>query len=124
MKKQFLIFALATALLFGASSRVYAIENDSMNTYAVARASQYLDGYSVGIEARGNGKIAVAMTVDGTGVMEKLVFGKSKSSTRQMVYGTIMNPSLLQNILSFTNITRETLWERPTFKERQVSAIV
>ena len=37
MKKQFLIFALATALLFGASSRVYAIENDSMNTYAVAR---------------------------------------------------------------------------------------
>ena len=122
MKKQFLIFALATALLFGASSRVYAIENDSMNTYAVARASQYLDGYSVGIEARGNGKIAVAMTVDGTGVMEKI--GKSKSSTRQMVYGTIMNPSLLQNILSFTNITRETLWERPTFKERQVSAIV
>lgn len=72
MKKQFLIFALATALLFGASSRVYAIENDSMNTYAVARASQYLDGYSVGIEARGNGKIAVAMTVDGTGVMEKI----------------------------------------------------
>ena len=35
-----------------------------MDTYAVARASQYLDGYSVGIEARGNGKIAVAMTVD------------------------------------------------------------
>lgn len=30
MKKQFLIFALATALLFGASSRVYAIENEKL----------------------------------------------------------------------------------------------
>lgn len=38
----------------------------------ITRASQYLDGYSVGIEARGNGKIAVAMTVDGTGIMEKI----------------------------------------------------
>ena len=72
MKKQFLIFALATALLFGASGPAYAVENDAVEAYAIARASQYLDGYSVGIEARGNGKIAVAMTVDGTGIMEKI----------------------------------------------------
>lgn len=36
------------------------------------RSSAYLDGYSVGIEARGNGKIAVAMTVEARSKMEKL----------------------------------------------------
>ena len=56
-----------------------------MDTYAVARASQYLDGYSVGIEARGNGKIAVAMTVDGTGVMEKIGVREVDVYKRQVV---------------------------------------
>lgn len=51
MKKQFLIFALATALLFGASSRVYAIENDSMNTYAVA-ASQSISRTGIVLELK------------------------------------------------------------------------
>lgn len=72
MKKRFLTFALAAALLLGLPLPAQAADFDAMAVYAVARASQYLNGYSVGIEARGSGKIAVAMTVDGTGVMDKI----------------------------------------------------
>ena len=45
-------------------------------------------------------------------------------NTKQMECGDTTTHCLLRNIPSFTNITRETLWERPTFKELQVSAIV
>lgn len=72
MKKQFLAFALSMAILLGGAIPAYALDNNMVGTYTITRASQYLDGYSVGIEARGNGKIAVAMTVDGTGIMEKI----------------------------------------------------
>ena len=112
MKKQFLTFALSIAILLGGAIPAYALDNNMVGTHTITRASQYLDGYSVGIEARGNGKIAVAMTVDGTGIMEKMECGDTTTHC------------LLRNIPSFTNITRETLWERPTFKELQVSAIV
>ena len=43
MKKQFLIFALATALLFGASGTEYAVENKAEAAYTKARASPYLN---------------------------------------------------------------------------------
>ena len=56
----------------GTLNKDYALDNNMVGTHTITRASQYLDGYSVGIEARGNGKIAVAMTVDGTGIMEKI----------------------------------------------------
>lgn len=72
MKKQFLTFALSIAILLGGAIPAYALDNNMVGTHTITRASQYLDGYSVGIEARGNGKIAVAMTVDGTGIMEKI----------------------------------------------------
>lgn len=76
MKKRIISFAMSVALLFSLSTTAFANDNledvDTATIFAVARASQYLDGYSVGIEARGNGTIAVAMNVDGVGVMEKI----------------------------------------------------
>lgn len=61
MKKQFLTFALSIAILLGGAIPAYALDNNMVGTHTITRASQYLDGYSVGIEARGNGKIAVAI---------------------------------------------------------------
>lgn len=69
MKKKTLSLLSTILLLFSLTTTAFAIDGQ---TFSVTRASQYLDGYSVGIEARGNGKIAVAMTVDGVGVMEKI----------------------------------------------------
>lgn len=69
MKKRTLSLLTVIGLLFSLMST--ALAADAM-TRSLTRASDYLDGYSVGIEARGGGKIAVAMTVDGTGTMEKI----------------------------------------------------
>lgn len=38
----------------------------------VPYASAYLDGYSVALQAEGNGEMSVSMTVDGVGVMDKI----------------------------------------------------
>ena len=62
------------------------------------------------------------MTVDGTGIMEKI--GVAEVEIEYKTNGVWRYYDSLRNIPSFTNITRETLWERPTFKELQVSAIV
>lgn len=69
MKKKLVSFISVIALLFSLTTTAFATESQ---VFSVTRASEYLDGYSVGIEARGNGEIAVAMTVDGVGIMEKI----------------------------------------------------
>lgn len=69
MKKMTVSWVTVIALLFSLTTTAFAAEE---NLDAVLLASNYLDGYSVGIEARGNGKIAVIMTVDGKGTMEKI----------------------------------------------------
>ena len=74
MKRRIFAVAMAAALVLCLPISSYAavVEDNSIGVHSVTRASKYLDGYSVGIEARGNGKIAVAMSVDGVGVMDKI----------------------------------------------------
>lgn len=74
MKKRIFAVAMAAALVLCMPFSSYAVvsEGNEIAVNAIARASKYLDGYSVGIEARGNGKIAVAMSVDGVGIMDKI----------------------------------------------------
>ncbi len=75
MKRKLASFALMLAMIFSLSVTAFAadgfIDADTLTMRAV-RSSAYLDGYAVAIEARGNGVIAVAMSVDGKGVMEKI----------------------------------------------------
>lgn len=68
MKKRAISLLTVITLLFSLTSTASA----EGSTWSVTRASQYLDGYSVGIEARGNGEIVLAMTVEGVGIMEKI----------------------------------------------------
>ena len=44
----------------------------SMSIPASARASDYLDQYTVGLSAEGNGKMAICVTVDGVTKMDKI----------------------------------------------------
>ncbi len=64
-----LLMSMNVSALAAETTEVTALEP---SMFSVRRASEYLDEYSVGIEARGNGKIAVIMNVDGTGVMDKI----------------------------------------------------
>lgn len=77
MKKRIVSLVVMLAIISCTSVNALAVspfqESDSnMLVMSIRRASAYLDGYSVGIEARGNGTIAVMMNVDGTGVMDKI----------------------------------------------------
>ena len=75
MKKRVVSLIMTIAVLLSLNMTAFAAEypeEPDVAMWAVARSSAYLDGYSVSIEARGNGEIAVAMTVDGKGVMEKI----------------------------------------------------
>lgn len=88
MKRNFLSLALTLAMLFSLSVTAFATDGSvgtDMLTIRAARASAYLDGYAVAIEARGNGVIAVAMSVDGTGIMEKI--GVSEVEIEQKING-------------------------------------
>lgn len=69
MKKRTISLLTVVVLLFSLTTTALAAETQAM---VDARSSIVLDGYSVGIEARGNGQIAVAMTVDGKGMMDKI----------------------------------------------------
>lgn len=69
MKKKTTFMLAVIALLFSLTTPTLALEGA---TRSVTRASEYLDGYSVGVEARGNKRIAVIMTVDGKGTMDKI----------------------------------------------------
>jgi hypothetical protein len=74
MKRRLFSLFLMLIMMFSVgmtASAVYRPET-GMPTINGTRSSAYLDGYSVGIEARGNGKIAVAMTVEARSKMEKL----------------------------------------------------
>jgi hypothetical protein len=66
MKKRILSFLLAFALL-GSLFCAGAVEAVSQ-----PRASLYLDGYAVGVTAKGNGKMSVSFIVYGTGTMDKI----------------------------------------------------
>ena len=73
MKRRLFSLFLMLIMMFSVgmtASAVYRPET-GMPTINGTRSSAYLDGYSVGIEARGNGKIAVAMTVEARSKMEK-----------------------------------------------------
>lgn len=69
MKKKIISWLALIALLFSTTTTALATDG---TLKSVTRASEYLDGYSVGIEARNNREIAVIMTVDGKGIMEKI----------------------------------------------------
>lgn len=74
MKRRMISFMVAGALLLSLPVTAFATTSDEYPMYAhiEERASKYLDGYSVGVDTRGNGKIAVAMNVDGVGIMDKI----------------------------------------------------
>lgn len=77
MKKRLLSLVVMLAIMSSVTVNALAVSplqenNPNMPVTSVRRASAYLDGYTVGIEARGNGTIAVMMNVDGTGVMDKI----------------------------------------------------
>lgn len=67
MKKRIFSFLLAFAML-GSSVCAVAAELEEPAPYA----SQYLDGYGIGVDAEGGGKMTVTFTVYGTDVMDCL----------------------------------------------------
>lgn len=75
--KKVLSLVIAMCMFFSLSSTAFAVdvgksEAEPTAVANVLRASYYLDGYSVGLGAKGSGLMAVAMTVDGVGVMDKI----------------------------------------------------
>ena len=75
--RKHLASVIAVLVVFSLSTSAIAVEvpPDSppqINELLNNRSSAYLDGYSVAIEARGDGEIAVIMNVDGKGVMDKI----------------------------------------------------
>ena len=84
MKRRLFSLFLMLIMMFSVgmtASAVYRPET-GMPTINGTRSSAYLDGYSVGIEARGNGKIAVAMTVEAAAKWKSSVCTKWKSSRK------------------------------------------
>lgn len=63
MKKRVVSLLLTAATLLGVSGAAYAVE---------ARASYTLDSYYVALVAKGNGKMAVDVSIDGVGVQDKI----------------------------------------------------
>lgn len=77
MKRKIISFMMAGALLLSLPATAFASADneyptDILSVHIEERASKYLDGYSVGVDTRGNGTIAVAMNVDGIGIMDKI----------------------------------------------------
>ena len=115
MKRRLFSLFLMLIMMFSVgmtASAVYRPET-GMPTINGIRSSAYLDGYSVGIEARGNGKIAVAMTVEARSKMEKL--GVHEVEIEQKVS---MAPNTPNSMITIHGI----MLEQPTFKEHPVSA--
>ena len=65
MKKRIVSLLLMFAL---AITSVYAVKIETVTPYA----SAYLDEYSVTLNAKGNGKMLVTMTVDGVTTMDRI----------------------------------------------------
>lgn len=67
MKKRFVSFLMAVLMIISVSGTTSAggIEITPF-------ASRYLDSYIVALAAKGNGQMSVSMSVDGTGVMDKI----------------------------------------------------
>ena len=72
MKRKIMSIMMMVAMLFSMNITAFAVDRIGAPIAHAMRSSSYLDSYSVGIEARGNGTIAVTMTVDGKGKMEKI----------------------------------------------------
>ena len=72
MKRKIMSIMMMVAMLFSMNITAFAVDRIGAPIAYAMRSSSYLDSYSVGIEARGNGAIAVTMTVDGKGNMEKI----------------------------------------------------
>ena len=69
MKRKIMSIMMMVAMLFSMNITAFAVDRIGAPIAHAMRSSSYLDSYSVGIEARGNGTIAVTMTVDGKGNM-------------------------------------------------------
>jgi len=67
MKKRILSFLLVFTLL-GSLNWSFAAGEDGIEPHA----SEYLDGYAIGVNAKGNGKMSVTFVVYGTGTMDCL----------------------------------------------------
>lgn len=67
MKKYILSFLLVFSLL-GNLSCSFAVEPNEVEPHA----SLYLDGYAIGVNAKGNGRMSVTFVVYGTGTMDCL----------------------------------------------------
>lgn len=67
MKKRILSFLLAFALL-GSLNCSFAAGEDGIEPYA----SEYLDSYAIGVNAKGGGKMSVSFIVYGARTMDKL----------------------------------------------------
>lgn len=72
MRRKIISIFVLLAMLLSMNIPVFAADGSTPSPAYEPRSSAYLDRYSVGIEARGNGIIAVTMTVDGKGEMEKI----------------------------------------------------
>lgn len=67
MKKRIFSFLLAFALL-GSLTCTFAAEPEDLQPYA----SDYLDGYAIGVNAKGGGRMSVTFIVYGTDTMDKI----------------------------------------------------
>ena len=67
MKKRLVSVLIGIAMLLGATSTAYAIE-DVLTPYS----SEYLDMYYVTLSAEGNGKMLITMGVVGVGIQDKI----------------------------------------------------
>lgn len=75
MKKRIVAFAMAFLMLASAPGTALAVENGAIGNGSIEItpfASKYLNSYTVVLAAKGSGKMNVSMSVDGTGVMDKI----------------------------------------------------
>ena len=59
MKRKIMSIMMMVAMLFSMNITAFAVDRIGAPIAHAMRSSSYLDSYSVGIEARGNGTIAV-----------------------------------------------------------------
>jgi len=57
-------------MLLSVSGTAFAVENGAIEITPFA--SKYLNSYTVVLAAKGSGKMVVSMSVDGTGIMDKI----------------------------------------------------
>lgn len=102
MKKRILSFLLAFAML-GSLNCSFAVGEDEIEPYA----SEYLDGYAIGVNAKGGGRMSITFIVYGTDTMDKI--GAQKIVVEEW------------DGASWTDIITYTVEEYPNFYATQAS---